>query len=210
MKVLMINGSPRGEGSNTLAALREMEKVFLKNGVDCEIITVGDKEIRGCMGCAACHKLGRCAIDDTVNEVSKKFEECDGLVIGSPVYYAAANGTLVSFLDRLFYSSRFDKRFKVGASVAAARRGGLTSTFDQLNKYFTVSGMPLASGTYWNGVHGRRVGEATEDEEGLQNMRALAECMTFLMRSIALGLEKYGEFESEKKIYTDFIKRNKA
>lgn len=210
MKVLMINGSPRGDGSNTLVALREMERVFEKNGVDCELVTVGDKAIRGCMGCAACHKTGRCAIDDIVNEVAEKFKECDGMVIGSPVYYAAANGTLVSFLDRLFYSSAFDKRFKVGASVAAARRGGLTSTFDQLNKYFTVSGMPLASGTYWNGVHGRRVGEAAEDGEGLQNMRALAESMTFLMRSIALGKEKYGEFEAEKKIYTDFIKRNKA
>ena len=206
MKVLMINGSPRAEG-NTLVALREMESVFEKNGIGCEIVTVGNKAIRGCMGCASCHKTGKCAIDDLVNEVSEKFRECDGMVIGSPVFYAAANGTLVSFLDRLFYSSRFDKRLKVGASVAAARRGGLTATFDQLNKYFTVSGMPLASGTYWNGVHGRRVGEAAEDEEGLQNMRALAESMTFLMKSIALGKEKYGLPEAEKKIYTDFIKR---
>ena len=209
MKVLMINGSPRAEG-NTLVALREMESVFEKNGIECEIITVGNKAIRGCMGCASCHKTGKCAIDDLVNEVAEKFRECDGMVIGSPVYYAAANGTLVSFLDRLFYSSRFDKRLKVGASVAAARRGGLTATFDQLNKYFTVSGMPLASGTYWNGVHGRRVGEAAEDEEGLQNMRALAESMTFLMRSIALGKEKYGLPEPEEKIYTDFIKRQNS
>lgn len=205
MKVLIINGSPR-VGGNTTIALNEMKQVFEKNGIETEEICVGTDAIHGCVGCGYCFKNGKCAFDDIVNEVAKKFEECDGMVIGTPVYYAAVNGTLVSFLDRLFYSTPFDKTMKVGAGVAVARRGGISSTFDQLNKYFTISGMPVAPSIYWNGVHGRKVGEAVEDAEGLQTMRALAENMSFLMKSIALGKEKYGLPEKEKRVFTNFIK----
>ena len=209
MKVLMLNGSPHAQG-NTALALREMEKIFTESGIEVETVHVGNQAIRGCVACGYCFKNGKCVVDDAVNEIAPKFAACDGLVLGSPVYYASANSTLTALLDRLFYSTSFDKTMKVGAAIAVARRGGCSATFDQLNKYFTVSGMPLASGTYWNGVHGRRVGEAAEDEEGLQNMRALAESMTFLMRSIALGKEKYGLPEPEEKIYTDFIKRQNS
>lgn len=204
MKVLMINGSPRANG-NTSVALGEMEKVFAKNGIETEIIQVGNKEIRGCISCGYCFKNGKCVIDDIANELAVKFEECDGMVVGSPVYYASANSTLTALLDRLFYSSHFDKTMKVGASVAVCRRGGASATFDQLNKYFTISGMPVASSQYWNSVHGRAPGEAEQDEEGLQTMRTLAENMTFLMNSIALGKEKYGLPEKEKKVFTNFI-----
>lgn len=206
MKVLMINGSPRANG-NTSIALGEMEKVFVKNGIEVETVQIGTKEIRGCLGCGYCFKNGKCSIDDIVNnELAAKFEEADGLVIGSPVYYASANGTLVSLLDRLFYSTPFSKSMKVGASVAVARRGGCSATFDQLNKYFTISGMPIASSQYWNSVHGRKVGEAAEDAEGLQTMRYLAENMTFLIKSIALGKEKYCVPEREKWQMTNFIR----
>lgn len=205
MKILMINGSPR-QGSNTGIALAEMETVFRKNGLETEIIQIGDKDIRGCLGCGYCFKNGKCAIDDIVNELAVKFEECDGLVIGSPVFYAAANGTLVSLLDRLFYSTPFNKTMKVGASVAVARRGGCSATFDQLNKYFTIAGMPVASSQYWNSVHGRKVGEAAQDVEGLQTMRTLAENMTFLVKSIALGKEAFGIPEKEKWTPMHFIR----
>ena len=202
----MINGSPRVNG-NTSVALAQMQKVFEKNGIESEIVQVGNKEIRGCMSCGYCFKNGKCAIDDIVNnELAEKFEQCDGLVVASPVYYASANGTLVSLLDRLFYSTKFNKSMKVGASVAVARRGGCSATFDQLNKYFTISGMPIASSQYWNSVHGRKPGEAALDEEGLQTMRTLAENMTFLIKSIALGKEKYGIPEKEQQIMTNFIK----
>lgn len=202
MKVLIINGSPR-EGGNTTIALNEMKAVFEKNGIETEEIFVGREAIHGCVGCGYCFKNGKCVFDDAVNQVAKRFEMCDGMVIGTPVYYSAVNGALVAFLDRLFYSTPFDKTMKVGAGVAVARRGGISSAFDQLNKYFTICGMPVASSYYWNGVHGRKVGEAVEDAEGLQTMRALAENMTFLMKSIALGKEKYGL--PEKKVFTNFI-----
>ena len=201
----MINGSPR-EGGNTSIALDEMRKIFEENGVEVEEIQIGKKDVRGCLACGYCYTNGKCAVNDVVNEVAKKFEECDGMVVASPVYYASANGTLISFLDRLFYSTSFNKTMKVGASVAVARRGGASATFDQLNKYFTISGMPVASSQYWNSVHGRKVGEAVEDGEGLQTMRTLARNMTFLMRSIALGKEKFGLPEKEQKINTSFIK----
>ena len=207
MKVLIINGSPRADG-NTSVALKEMKTVFEKNGIETETIQVGLKEIRGCVACNYCFKNGKCAIDDIVNELAEKLNECDGLVVGSPVYYAAANSTLTALLDRLFYSSSgTDKTMKVGASVAVCRRGGASATFDQLNKYFTISGMPLASSQYWNSVHGRAPGEAVQDDEGLQTMRTLAENMTFLMRSIQLGKEKYGIPQKEKKIFTSFVKK---
>ncbi|MCD8103845.1 MAG: flavodoxin family protein [Lachnospiraceae bacterium] len=205
MKVLMLNGSPRKNG-NTAIALQEMEKVFQEEGVEAEVIQAGNQAIRGCIACGVCREKGKCVFDDLVNEVAPKFEACDGLVVASPVYFASANGTLVSLLDRLFYSTRFDKRMKVGASVAVARRGGTSATFDELNKYFTISGMPVASSQYWNSVHGRLPGEAVQDEEGLQTMRTLARNMTFLMKSIALGREAYGLPEKEAPKSTHFIR----
>lgn len=205
MKVLMINGSPHKEG-NTFLALREMQKIFEKEGVESKIIQIGNKAIRGCVGCRVCAQKGKCVIDDCVNEIAPEFEACDGLVIGTPVYYASANGTMISFLDRLFFSTPFDKTMKVGASVAAARRGGLSATFDEMNKYFAISGMPVASGQYWNSIHGREIGEAKEDAEGLQGMRTLARNMVFLMKSIQLGKEQLGLPEKEPFIRTNFIR----
>lgn len=196
MKVLMINGSPRAKG-NTYIALYEMEKIFSESGVETEIVQVGNKDIRGCIACGSCAEKGKCVFDDMVNETASKFEECDGLVVASPVYYASANATLIAFLDRLFYSTHFDKTMKVGASIVAARRGGLSSTFDELNKYFTITGMPIASSQYWNSIHGGSPGEAQQDAEGLQTMRTLAKNMTFLMKSIQLGKEKLGLPEKE-------------
>ncbi len=205
MKVLMLNGSPRPNG-NTSVALHEMEKIFAAEGVETEIIQVGGKAIRGCIGCGKCAELGKCVFDDAVNEIAPKFEACDGLVVGSPVYYASANATLVALLTRLFYSTPFDKSMKVGAAVVAARRGGLSATFDELNKFFTISGMPIASSQYWNSIHGREAGQAAEDAEGLQTMRTLARNMTFLMKSIALGKEKYGLPEREPSQRTNFVR----
>lgn len=205
MKVLMINGSPRPNG-NTALALRELEKVFQAEGVEVETVQVGSKAIRGCIACRKCADTGRCVFDDAVNELAPKFEACDGLVVASPVYYAAANATLTALLTRLFYSTHFDKTMKVGAAVVAARRGGLSATFDELNKFFTISGMPVASSQYWNSVHGREVGEASQDEEGMQTMRTLARNMTFLMRSIQLGREKYGLPEQEEPLRTSFVR----
>ncbi len=204
MKVLMLNGSPRVNG-NTSIALAEMEKVFAEEGIEFETIQVGGQAIRGCMACNGCAKKGRCVFDDAVNEIAPKFEACDGLVVASPVYYASANATLVALLDRLFYSTPFDKTMKVGASVVVARRGGLSATFDELNKYFTISGMPVASSQYWNSVHGLAKGEAAQDEEGLQTMRTLARNMAFLMKSIALGKEQYGLPKTEARVATNFI-----
>ena len=204
MKVLMINGSPR-ENGNTAIALDEMKNVFEAEGVETKIVQVGNKNVRGCVACGRCAKLGKCVFDDIVNELAPDFEEADGLVVASPVYYASANATLVAVLDRLFYSSHFDKTMKVGASIACARRGGCSATFDELNKYFTISNMPVASSQYWNSIHGRAPGEAQQDEEGKQTMRVLARNMAFLMKSIALGKEKYGLPEIEKHIFTNFI-----
>lgn len=206
MKVLLLNGSPRAHG-NTDIALREMVRVFEQEGVETELIQVGNRDIRGCIACQNCRKLGKCVFDDAVNELAPKLRECDGLVVGSPVYYASANATLVALLQRLFYSSGVDVSMKVGAAVVAARRSGLTATFDELNKFFTISGMPVASSRYWNNVHGTLPGEAQQDEEGLQTMRMLARNMVFLMRGIALAKEQYGlpEKEPERKT-TNFIR----
>lgn len=205
MKVLLVNGSPRKEG-NTALALKEMEKVFATEGIETIIVQVGSQNIRGCIACGKCGELGKCVFDDVVNEYAKVFEECDGIVVGSPVYYASANATLIAFLDRMFYSTRFDKTMKVGASVVVARRGGLSSTFDELNKYFTISGMPVASSQYWNSVHGGAPGQAAEDAEGMQTMRTLARNMSFLMKSIQLGKEKYGLPEKEAHVWTNFVR----
>ena len=192
MKVLMINGSPHKEG-NTYIALHEMEKIFSREGIETEILHIGNRDIRGCVACQSCLKSGKCVFGDVVNETAAKFEECDGLVVGSPVYYASANATLVAFLTRLFFSTAFDKTMKVGAAVVAARRGGLSSAFDELNKFFTISGMPVASGQYWNSIHGREIGEAVQDAEGLQGMRTL-------------GKEAYGLPEKEAFERTNFIR----
>lgn len=205
MKVLIINGSPRKNG-NTAMAINEMQTVFDLGGVETKVIQIGGNAIRGCSACGGCAATGKCVYDDGVNEAAEIFEESDGLVVASPVYYASANGSLISFLDRLFYSSPFDKTMKVGAAIVVARRGGCSATFDELNKYFTICGMPVASSNYWNSVHGRIPGQAQLDEEGMQVMRILAENMTFLMKSIALGKEKYGLPKKEKKIFTSFIK----
>ena len=205
MKVLIVNGSPHSNG-NTAIAIEEMKKVFLDEDVEVEVLHIGNKAIRGCVGCGSCYKTGKCAFDDEVNKAADILRECDGLVLASPVYYASANGTLVSFLDRLFYSSHFDKTMKVGASIVVARRGGISATFDELNKYFTISGMPVASSQYWNSVHGCAQGEAKDDAEGLQTMRTLARNMTFLMKSIALGKEKFGLPEKEERVSTNFIR----
>lgn len=205
MKVLLLNGSPRANG-NTFAALREMEKTLNAEGIETELIHVGNRDIRGCMACGGCGKTGKCVFDDCVNEIAEKFREADGLVVGSPVYYASANATVMALLQRLFYSTSYSKTMKVGASVVAARRGGLSATYDEINKFFGISGMPIAAGQYWNSVHGGAPGEAMEDAEGMQGMRTLARNMAFLIKSIALGKEKYGLPEREKAVYTNFIR----
>ena len=205
MKVLIINGSPKPEG-NTAAALAEVAKALEEGGIETETIHMGNKAIRGCIACGTCMKTGKCAINDIVNEVASKFEAADGLVVGSPVYYASANATLVALLTRLFYSTRFDKTMKVGAAVVVARRGGCSSTFDELNKFFTISGMPVVSSRYWNSVHGRLPGEAAQDTEGMQVMRTLGRNMAFLIKSIALGKEQYGLPAAEQPVMTSFIR----
>ena len=205
MNVLMINGSPRGNG-NTAIALREMKNVFAQEGIEVTELNVGAQAVRGCIACNKCAELGKCVFDDAVNEAAPLLAKADGVVVASPVYYASANGNLISFLDRLFYSCRCDLTMKVGASVVCARRGGCSATFDELNKYFTISGRPLASSQYWNSIHGRLPGEAEQDEEGKQTMRALARNMAFLMKSIALGKEAYGLPEKEPRVATHFIR----
>lgn len=205
MKILMLNGSPHAEGS-TYTALREMQTVFAEEGIETELIHIGHQAIRGCIHCGGCRDKGKCVFEDAVNEIAPKFEEADGLVVGSPVYYASANATLDALLSRLFHSTRFDKTLKVGAAVVSARRGGLSSSFDQLNKYFTISGMPVASGAYWNSIHGNNAQEAKRDLEGLFVMRTLARNMAFLVKSIQLGKEQYGLPQKEKRYVTNFIR----
>ena len=201
----MINGSPKANG-NTAVALEEMKQVFAAEGIEVAYLHVGNLDIRGCTACGHCYQAGKCVFDDAVNQAAALFAECDGLVVGSPVYYASANATLVAFLQRLFYSTPFDKTMKVGAAVVAARRGGLSATFDELNKFFTISGMPVASSQYWNSIHGRTPGEAKEDGEGLQTMRTLAKNMAFLMKSITLGKEAFGLPGKEPRIATHFVR----
>ena len=205
LKALLVNGSPRANGC-TYTALCELKKTLENEGMEVELIHVGHKDVRGCIACRKCKEIGKCVFDDVVNEIAPKFEEADGLVVASPVYFASANATLIACLDRLFYSTSFDKTMKVGASVVCARRGGCSATFDELNKYFTISGMPVASSTYWNSIHGRTPGEAEQDGEGLFTMRSLARNMTFLMKSIALGKEQFGLPEKEARVATNFIR----
>ena len=205
MKVLIINGSPHANG-NTAVAVNELAKTFEAQGIDTEVCHIGNKDIRGCIACGKCHEIGKCVFNDMVNELAPKFEEADGLVVASPVYYASANATLIACLDRLFFSTHFDKTMKVGASVVVARRGGCSATFDELNKYFTICNMPIASSQYWNSVHGREPGQAEKDAEGFQTMRTLAKNMSFLMKSIALGKEQFGLPEKEPWQPTHFIR----
>ena len=205
MKVLLINGSPKANG-NTATAMAEMAKVFAEEGIETVTMQVGSQAVRGCIGCGKCGKLGKCVFDDIVNEAAAMLAQCDGMVVGSPVYYASANGTVTAFLDRLFYSNHTDLWMKVGASIVAARRGGLSAAMDQLNKYFSISGMPIASSQYWNDVHGGAPGEALADAEGMQTMRTLARNMSFLMKSIALGKNAFGLPQKEKHVWTNFIR----
>lgn len=206
MKVLIINGSPKA-GGNTAFALSQMAEIFAEAGIETETIQVGSQLIRGCIGCGSCYKSHRCVFDDLVNETAAKLEGCDGIVVGSPVYYASPNGTLISFLDRLFYSTgHIDKSMKVGTAVVCARRGGCTAAMDVLNKYFTISSMPVASSTYWNQIHGGKPGEAQQDPEGVRTMRNLAKNMVFLMQSIAMHKEEIGLPEPEPKVFTNFIR----
>ena len=204
MKVLLINGSPRAK-SNTQLGLHEMEKIFSEQGIETEVLNIGNKDIRGCIACGRCSELGKCVFDDLVNEAAEKFREADGLVVGSPVYYSAPNATVQAFLQRLFYSSHFDKTMKVGAGFVCTRRGGTTASFDVLNKYFTISGMPVASSQYWNNIHGGAAGQAEEDAEGMQTLRVLARNMSFLIKSIALGKKEFGLPEKEEHLWTNFI-----
>ena len=205
MKVILINGSPNHKGC-TYTALEEVSKTLNKEGIETEIIHVGNKNIRGCIACRKCKTKGKCVFDDLVNEVAPKFKDCDGIIIGSPVYFASANGTLVSFIDRLFYSMTSDKTMKVGAAVVSCRRGGNTSTFDEINKYFTISGMPVVSSQYWNMVHGNSREEVKQDLEGMQTMRTLGKNMAFLIKSIKLGKEQLGLPEKEDHIFTNFVR----
>lgn len=202
-KVILLNGSPHANGC-TATALNEMIKVFQEEGIETELIHVGNKSIRGCISCNRCSETGKCVFDDLVNEVAPIFAEADGLVVGSPVYYAGPNGTILSFMDRLFYSTSFSKQMKVGAAVVSCRRGGNTATYDVLNKYFTISSMPVASSTYWNQVHGFTAEDAKKDLEGLQTMRNLARNMAFMIKAFADAKEKYGYPEMEKSYFTSF------
>ena len=205
MKVLLINGSPRRNGC-TFTALSEVEKTLHREGIETELVQLGAKAVQGCIACGRCKTLGRCVFDDLVNETAPKLEAADGLVVGSPVYYASANGSLIAFLDRLFYSTPFDKTMKAGAAVLSCRRGGASASFDELNKYFTISGMPVVSSQYWNSVHGNTPEEVGKDLEGLQIMRTLGRNMAFLVKSIALGREKLGLPEKEPRVSTNFIR----
>ena len=188
----------------TATALDEMIKVFEKEGMETKLIQVGAKDIRGCISCNKCSENGKCVFDDLVNEVAALFEEADGLVVGSPVYYGSPNGNILSFMDRLFYSTPFSKHMKVGAAVVSCRRGGNTASFDVLNKYFTISGMPVASSTYWNQVHGFAAEDVKKDLEGLQTMRNLARNMSFMIKAISEAKEKYGLPEVEREYFTSF------
>ena len=203
MKVLILNGSPRSHGC-TARALEEVEKTLHEEGIETETVLVGNKDVRGCIACRSCTSTGKCVFDDIVNEIAPKFESADGIIIGTPVYYAGSNGTILSLLDRLFFSTRFDKSMKVGASVISSRRAGSTSAYDEVNKYFGICSMPIATSTYWNEVHGSKAEDVEKDKEGLQTMRNLGRNMAFLMKSIQLGKEKYSLPKNEKGTFTNF------
>ena len=203
MKVLILNGSPRSHGC-TARALEEVEKTLHKEGIETETVLVGNKDVRGCIACRSCASTGKCVFDDIVNEIAPKFESADGIIIGTPIYYAGSNGTILSLLDRLFFSTHFDKSMKVGACVISSRRAGSTSAYDEVNKYFGICSMPIATSTYWNEVHGSKAEDVEKDKEGLQTMRNLGRNMAFLMKSIQLGKEKYSLPKNEKGTFTNF------
>ncbi|MBP5287284.1 MAG: flavodoxin family protein [Elusimicrobiales bacterium] len=202
-KVLLINGSPKEKGC-TFTALDEMIRIFNQEGIETELVHIGNRDVRGCVACGFCHKNGKCAFNDIVNETAPKFEQADGLVIGTPVYYASPNGTLLSFMDRLMFSTHFSKHLKVGAAVVNARRGGNSASFDVLNKYFLISGMPVAPSTYWNMTHGFTPEDVMKDKEGLQTMRNLARNMAFMIKAIRDAKEKYDIPRMESSEFTNF------
>lgn len=203
MKVLILNGSPRVNGC-TARALEEVSKTLNEEGIETETIVVGNKDVRGCIACNSCAKTGKCVFNDIVNDIAVKFENADGIIVGSPVYYAGSNGTIISLLDRLFYSTHFDKTMKVGACVLSSRRAGSTSAMDEINKYFTICSMSIVSSSYWNEVHGFTASDVEKDKEGLQTMRNLARNMAFMIKAINLGKEKYGLPKIEKDEFTSF------
>ncbi len=203
MKILILNGSPNIKGC-TARALKEVADTLKNEGIETETIDVGNKDIRGCISCNSCTKKGKCVFDDLVNEIAPKFEKADGIIVGTPVYYAGSNGTIISLLDRLFYSTHFDKTMKVGAAVISSRRAGSTSAFDEINKYFTISNMPIVSSSYWNEVHGFVADDVEKDLEGLQTMRNLGRNMAFMIKAINLGKEKYGLPKNERGMFTSF------
>ena len=203
LKVLILNGSPRVNGC-TARALEEVSKTLNEEGIETETIVVGNKDVRGCIACNSCAKTGKCVFDDIVNDIAVKFESADGIIIGSPVYYAGSNGTIISLLDRLFYSTHFYKTMKVGAAVLSSRRAGSTSAMDEINKYFTICSMPIVSSSYWNEVHGFTASDVEKDKEGLQTMRNLGRNMAFMIKAINLGKEKYGLPKVEKGEFTSF------
>ena len=205
LNVLLINGSPNAKGC-TYTALSEVECTLQAEGIATELVHIGNRDIRGCIACYKCAEQGHCVFNDAVNELAPMFEAADGLVVGSPTYYAGPNGTLTNLLDRLFFSTPFSKRMKVGAAVCSARRGGTTATFDRLNKYFTISEMPVASSRYWNMVHGSNAQQVLQDEEGIQCMRILGRNMAFLLRAIAAERERNGLPMQEETVYTNFIR----
>lgn len=206
MKILTINGSPHINGGCTDRALREFEDTLVKQGVEYERINIGNKDVRGCIACNFCMQHGRCVFNDIVNEVAPKFADCDGIVVGTPIYWAGANGQALAFLDRLFYSTitTIDKTMKVGAAVISSRRAGSTSALDEINKYFTMNSMPVVSSTYWNEVHGANADQVEQDLEGLQTMRNLARNTAFLVKAIAA--QKSEIPEQEHKYFTNFIR----
>ena len=204
MKVLLLNGSARPNGC-TARALKEVEKILNEEDIETEMFCIGNKEMRGCISCHHCIRNEKCVFNDIVNEIAPKFEEADGIIVGTPVYYAHANGTIISFLDRLFYSTHFNKTMKVGACVISSRRAGSTSAFDEINKYFTISKMPIVSSSYWNEVHGSKAEDVERDLEGLQTMRNLGRNMAFMIKSINLGKEKYGLPKNEVGTFTNFL-----
>ena len=202
-KVLLINGSAHPQGC-TARALKEVEKTLQEQGIETVWVNVGNKDVRGCISCFKCMEQGKCVFNDLVNETAPIFAESDGIVVGTPVYYAHANGGVLAFLDRLFFSCHADKHMKVGAAVVSSRRAGSTSAFDDINKYFTMTGMPIVSSTYWNEVHGYSQEDVEKDLEGLQTMRNLGRNMAFLIKSIALGKERIGKPEQEIGTFTNF------
>ena len=203
MKVLLINGSPDRKGCIS-TALKEAAKILNEEGIETEEIVVGNKDVRGCIGCRSCAKTGKCVFNDIVNETAPKLAEADGMIVGTPVYYGNPNGTVLSFLQRLFFSCGLDLHMKVGASVVSCRRGGNSATFEAVNQFFGISGMPIASSTYWNMTHGFTPDDVRKDKEGLQTMRNLARNMAFMIKAIKDAENKYGLPEVENTVYTSF------